>query len=308
VNGALFENLNKWNAEEKPIMSVTTKLTLSDNLPLTCSRSGTCCHGKTVRLNPWELACLAAAKGLTPRAFRDQYCDFGGIQLRFDGARGWRHQPACSQYVPDLGCSVHSGRPLACRLYPLGRQRQGEELHYMYQGSDFPCIEGCPEVLDLPRLSVAAYIDGQDLKRFEVAQDEYLEVMQDLADSAFALLLESGLAESGDRETLRLWREMGREEPEQLQDRLGSGWIDLLMIPELPDGLHDPIAFSRQHHDLLLLKVQESFGTLDNVVDFRKASGLLMGLALHLGRGLGADPVELAEHWIKTAKEHGALD
>jgi len=56
------------------------------------------------------------------------------------------------------------------------------------------------------------------------------------------------------------------------------------------------------------LKAQESFGTLDNITDFCKASELLMGLALHLGRGLGAHPAELAEHWIKTAKEHGALD
>jgi hypothetical protein len=157
-------------------------------------------------------------------------------------------------------------------------------------------------------LSVAAYIEGQAAKRFEVAQDEYLELMQNLADSAFALLLESGLAESGDRQTLRLWREMGREEPEQLQDRLGPEWIDLLMLPELTDGLNDPIAFSRRHHDLLLLKARESFGTLDNATDFCKASQLLMGLALHLGRGLGANPTELAEHWIKTAKEHGALD
>lgn len=289
-------------------MPATTRLALTDNLPLTCSRSGACCHGKTVRLNPWELACLAEAKGLTPRAFRDRYCDFGGIHLRFDGPPGWRQQPACSQYVPAFGCSVHGGRPLACRLYPLGRQRQSEELHYMYQGRDLPCREGCPEVLDLPQLSVAAYIEGQGAKRFEVAQDEYLELMQNLADSAFALLLESGLAESGDRQTLRLWREMGREEPEQLQDRLGPEWIDLLMLPELTDGLHDPIAFIRRHYDLLLLKAQESFGTPDNAADFRKASALLMGLALHLGRGLGANPAELAEHWITTAKEHGALD
>ena len=289
-------------------MSVTTKLTLTDELPLTCSRSGTCCHGKTVRLNPWELACLAEAKGLTPRAFRDQYCDLGGIQLLFDGAPGWRQQPACSQYVPDLGCSVHSGRPLACRLYPLGRQRQGEERYYLYQGSEFPCLEGCPEVLDLPRMSVAAYIEAQAAKRFEVAHDEYLELMQRLADSAFAFLLESGLAGSGDRQTLRLWREMGRARPEQLQDRLGPEWIDLLMIPVVADGLHDPTAFSHEHHDLLLLKAQGSFGALDKDTDLRKASVVMMGLALHLGRGLGADPAELAEHWIKTAKEHGALD
>jgi len=200
------------------------------------------------------------------------------------------------------------GAPIGLPVISACRQRQGVELHYMYQGSDLPCMEGCPEVLDLPQLSVAAYIERQATKRFEVAQDEYLELMQNLADSAFALLLESGLAESGDRQTLRLWREMGREAPEQLQDRLGPEWIDLLMLPELTDGLNDSTAFSRRHHDLLLLKAQESFGTLDNVTDFCKASELLMGLALHLGRGLGANPAELAEHWIKTAKEHGALD
>ncbi len=304
----VIRECEQMESEEKATMPVTTKLSLTDKLPLTCSRSGTCCHGKTVRLNPWELACMAEAKGLTARAFRDRYCNCGGIQLRFDGSPGWRQQPACSQYVPDIGCSVHLGRPLVCRLYPLGRQRQGEERHYMYQGSVFPCMEGCPEVLDLPRLSVAAYIEGQATKHFEVAQDEYLELMQTLADGAFALLLESGLAASGDRQTLRLWRAMGREEPAQLQDRLGPVWIDLLMLPELPAGLNDPTTFISQHHDLLLSTAQESFGTPDNAVDLCKASALLMGLALHLGRGLGAAPAELVEHWIKTAKEHGARD
>lgn len=289
-------------------MTITTRLTLSDILPLTCSRSGTCCHGKLVRLNPWELACVADAKGLTPREFRDLYCDFGGIHLRFDGAPGWREQSACSQYLPGFGCSVHSGRPLACRLYPLGRQRQGEELYYIYQGSKFPCLDGCPEVLDLPPSTVADYIEGQATERFEVAQDEYLELMQNLADSAFALLLESGLAESGDRQTLRLWADMGQEEPEHLQTRLGTEWIDLLMLPELTEELNDPIAFSRRHHDLLLSKAQETFGSLNNLNKLSKASALMMGLALHLGRGLGANPPELAKHWIKTAIEHGALD
>ena len=289
-------------------MSVTTKLTLTQKLPLTCSRSGTCCHAKTVRLNPWELACLAEAKGLTPKAFRDRYCDFGGIHLRFDGAPGWKQQAACSQYLPDFGCSVHLGRPLACRLYPLGRQRQGEKLYYIYQGTIFPCLDGCPEVLDLPQLSVAAYIKGQSTKRFEMAQDKYLELMQDIADVAFTLLLETGLAESGDKKTLRLWRKMGKEAPEQLAKRLGPEWVDRLMLPELTGGLNDPLAFAGQHYDLLLSKIQESFGTLDNLTDFSQASTLVMGLALHLGRGLGANPAELAEHWIKTAKEHGARD
>lgn len=289
-------------------MPVSTKLSLTDNLPLTCSRSGTCCHGKMVSLNPWELACLAKAKDLSPKQFRDRYCESGGIRLRFDGAPGWKELPACSMYKPDFGCSVHPGRPLVCRLYPLGRRKQEEKQHYIYQGREFPCLEGCPEVVDLPEMSVADYIAGQAAKSFEAAQDEYLEVMQNLADGAFVLLLESGLAESGDRETLRLWQKMGNEEPEQLADRLGPLWIDRLMLPDLADFLNDPAAFSLNHYDLLLSEAEESFSTLESLSSYSEASGLMMGLALHLGRSLGANPSELVEHWIKTAKKHGAQD
>ena len=212
---------------------VTTKLTIHDKLPLTCSRTGTCCHGKLVLLNPWELLSLAREKKITPREFRDRYCDFGGIRLRFDGEIGWKEQQACSQYIPNFGCSVHLGRPLSCRLYPLGRQIQSEQVHYMYQGSEFPCLEGCPEVSELPHLSVGEYLKGQLADAFEQAQDAYLDLMENLADIAFVLLLDTGLAQSGDRETLAQWRKMGNEFPEQLAATIGQEWIDCLMLPEI---------------------------------------------------------------------------
>jgi uncharacterized protein len=289
-------------------MPDTTNIALTDSLPLTCTRSGTCCHGKMVWLNPWELARLAKAKGLTPRVFRDRHCEFGGIRLRFDNPPGWKGLAACSQYVPECGCSVHAGRPLVCRLYPLGRKRRGKELNYIYQGSGFPCLDGCPEVRDLPHLTVADYLAGQDATASESAQDEYLELMQRLADGAFALLLESGLSASGDPLTLRLWRELGKDHPEHLAKRLGPEWIDRLTLPEINDGLDDPKAFSRRHHDMLQSQAQKSFGKLGDTARVREASGLMMGLALHLGRGLGANPDELAGHWIVTAKKHGARE
>jgi uncharacterized protein len=287
-------------------MSDSTKLTLTESQPLSCSRSGSCCFGKQVYINPWELACLAQAKELTPKEFRDQYCELGGIRLRFDGASSFKGMSACSQYIPDFGCSVHPGRPLVCRLYPLGRQKQNEKQHYMFQGQEFPCLADCPEVLDLPQMRVTDYIAGQATKNFELAQDEYLEIMQNLADAAFVLLLESGLAESGDRKTLNLWREMGSEEPELLTKRLGQEWINRLMLPALTDSLDDSKAFSQRHYDLLIAEAEESLNTLETLSDYSSASGLMMGLALHLGRSLGARPSELAEHWITTAKEYGA--
>ena len=72
---------------------------------------------------------------------------------------------------------MHLGRPLSCRLYPLGRQIQSEEIHYMFQGEEFPCLEGCPEVAELPLLSVEEYLNDQGTTKFEQAQDEYLELM-----------------------------------------------------------------------------------------------------------------------------------
>ncbi|WP_372745312.1 YkgJ family cysteine cluster protein [Lutibacter sp.] len=285
-----------------------TKLSTKSILPLTCSRSGTCCFGKAVMLNPWELIRFSKEKKITSREFRDLYCDFGGIQLRFNGKPDKKGQPACSQYINNFGCSVHQGRPLACRLYPLGRQIQFNKAHYIYQGDKFPCLNDCSEVLQLPKLTVEEYIKGQETADFEKAQDEYLLVMQNIADIGFELLLDSGLAESGDTKTLAVWREMGKELPELLAERIGKEWIDCLMIPNINDDVENPITFAKKHNDLLVLKAQEKFGSLQTLQELHEASVLIIGIALHLSRGLGADTQGISEHWIEIAKSHGALE
>lgn len=286
---------------------LTTKLHLQDKLPLTCSRTGTCCHGKAVWLNPWELHCLAREKKMTPRQFRDLYTEFGGIRLRFDGKVGYKDQQACSQYVDNFGCSVHLGRPLACRLYPLGRQIQSEEVHYMYEGNEFPCLEGCPVVSELPLLTVGEYLSGQETEHFEKAQDAYLDIMQNLADIAFELLLDTGLAQSGDKKTLANWRKMGNELPEELAARIGHEWLDALMLPEISE-IENSISFTQKHNELLQLKAQAQFGVLQTNQALHEASVLIMGVALHLARGLGADPKNLVEHWVDIAKANGAME
>lgn len=286
----------------------TTKLSTQSILPLTCSKAGTCCYGKAVMLNPWELTRFSKEKNITSREFRDLYCDFGGIQLRFNGKTDKNEQKACSQYLDNIGCSVHLGRPLACRLYPLGRQIQFNKAHYIYEGDKFPCLTDCAEVLELPKLSVGEYLKGQKVTLFETAQDEYLIVMQNIADVGFELLLDSGLAASGDRKTLRLWKEIGNELPEILAERIGKEWIDCLMIPEITNEIDNPSSFIHKHNDLLLLKAQKKFGSLQTNKELQEASVLMIGVALHLARGLGANTKEIAEHWIKTAKSYGAKE
>ncbi len=286
----------------------TTKLSTKSILPLTCSRAGTCCFGKAVMLNPWELFSLSKEKKITQREFRDLYCEFGGIRLRFDGKPDKKGQQACSQYLDNVGCSVHQGRPLACRLYPLGRQIQFDKAQYIYEGDTFPCLTDCAEVLKLPKLSVGEYLKGQEADTFEKAQDAYLIVMQNIADIAFELLLDSGLTESNDTKTLAVWREMSIEPPEVLAERIGKEWIDCLMIPSITDTTRNSITFTQKHNDILQLKAQEEFGKITTNQELQKGAVFIMGVALHLSRGLGADTKGIAEHWIETAKRYGATE
>ena len=286
----------------------TTKLRNQDILPLTCSRSGSCCFGKSVMLNPWEVFRFSKEKGISSREFRDQYCEFGGIRLRFDGNPDNNGQKACSQYIENTGCSVHKGRPLACRLYPLGRQVQFDKAHYIYEGKQFPCLTDCAEVLELPKLSVGDYLKGQKADLFEKALDEYLLVMQNIADIGFELLLDTGLAASGDTKTLALWRASGCETHELSAKRIGQEWVDCLMIPKITIDTENPVSFAKKHNELLLLKAQEQFGGIQTFKEIQEASSLLIAVALHLSRGLGADTKGISEHWIEIAKSHGAQE
>lgn len=286
----------------------TTKLTSKSILPLTCTRSGTCCFGKAVMLNPWEIVCFSKAKKITTREFRDLYCEFGGIQLRFDGKEDKKGKKSCSQYIPDFGCSVHEGRPLACRLYPLGRQIQFDKAQYIFEGTTFPCLTDCAEVLELPKMSVGDYLKGQKADLFEKAQEEYLKVMQNIADIGFELFLDSGLSESGDTKTLQIWRILGQESPDLLAIRIGKEWMDSLMIPEITDEIENPITFAQKQNDLLVLKAQEKFGSIKTLEELHKASVLMIALALLLSKSLGAEAKGIAEHWIETAKSFGGKE
>ncbi len=285
-----------------------TKLSIQDKLPLTCTRSGTCCHDKNVLINPWETVCLANEKKITPREFRDLYCDFGGIRLKFKGKPDSNGKQACDLYTDNFGCSVHLGRPLACRLFPLGRQIQNEEVNYIFEGKIFPCINGCPSVVDLPLVKVEEYLKQQKTIHFEAAQDAYLDIMQDIADIAFMLLLDTQLAESGETNTLKQWRILGNDEPEILAKKIGNEWLDYLTLPEIVDNWEDPIAFTQAHTNILHSKAQVKIDCLQTNLELHEASVLMMGIALFLAIGIGANKKELVELWIETAKNNGAKE
>ena len=181
-------------------------------------------------------------------------------------------------------------------------------MQYIHDGERFPCLTGCAEVVDLPHMTVAEYLDGQAVGPGQAAQDAYLELMLQLADGAFVLLLESGLAASGDQQTLRTWRELGRAHPKERAACIPAEWMDRLMLPNLDHLRDEPAAFAAAHHEQLQSAAQTTFANRATRNGLREASCLMMALALHLGRGLGSDVEQLADRWIVTAKKHGARE
>lgn len=283
-----------------------TRLILTDQLPLTCSRKGICCHGNQVFLNPWELASLAHQLQVDTVEFRKRYCDFFGFRLRFEGTENSLGKKACLLYQSEMGCTVHEGRPLACRLFPLGRQIQQENITYIFEGNDFPCNNGCSEVNFLPKLSVESYLKEQKTAHFETAQDAYLEVAQSIADIAFMLLLETGLAESNDTETLQEWLKLGNASPQKLAGKIGVEWLDLLTIPEIIFEKNNPTTFIEKHLELLQHEAQIHIDNMHDLQHFRTGAIQFMAMALLVAKSVGANPEELAELWIATAREYGA--
>ena len=79
-----------------------------------CNACGRCCRDKVIPLSPYDLIRITKAAGVTPGVARDRYTIRRGSILKFD--------QSCTA-LAGTSCTIHPGRPLACRLYPLGIER-----------------------------------------------------------------------------------------------------------------------------------------------------------------------------------------
>jgi Fe-S-cluster containining protein len=247
------------------------------------------------------LARLAAGRGLTARDFRDRCTVDGGIRLAFDGPPGWRGQAACSQYDPNAGCRAHAERPLACRLYPLGRERRGRQVRYLHEGRRFPCLDGCPGVRDLPAVSIRDYLAGQHTTDGEQAQDATLELAQDLGEAAFAILIDSGLIRVAGDQAIAAWRQVTALAPDARAQALPERWRDRLLIPDLAPDLSG-LDFTAAHAAAMQYAAQSEFATLPDVPSLIQASAWCIAMGLHLVQACGGDPGVIAQQWLDTAE------
>jgi Fe-S-cluster containining protein len=132
-----------------------------------CNACGLCCHNKVITLSPYDVMRLARAVAASTRETIERFTIRRGSILKFTDDGG------CAA-LEGSRCGVHRGRPLACRLYPLGLERIEES-----NGENFVTLE--PAVGSLGDYGidgdVNSFLEAQGVKPYLEANARYASLL-----------------------------------------------------------------------------------------------------------------------------------
>ena len=134
---------------------------------LQCNNSGyfQCCYFH------YELARICKAAGMS-------YEDLLDV-VDTDRAKGFPlvmlpRDPACHFWTA-TGCRIYEARPLACRLFPLGRVFENGRSHIV-----LPEVNRCSGLVPTPAKTIAAYLQEQDTALFITMADRWIEFVSEI--------------------------------------------------------------------------------------------------------------------------------
>ena len=139
-----------------------SRMTRSTPFAYSCSACSRCCQHYLIRVNPFETLMLARHLSMTTTEFIGRYVD-PGPSLK-------HRQSGFCMFLGEQGCTVHAARPLACRLYPLGRHVSGQGEEHFFRMKPHPETEG--RYSDTG--TVEDYLKAQGALAFIDATDRYL--------------------------------------------------------------------------------------------------------------------------------------
>lgn len=146
-----------------------------------CNACSRCCQHKVIQVNPYEVARLARHTGKTFAEFRAECTEDGKGAI----LRRTEDTDTCI-FLGEKGCSVHSNRPLVCRLYPLGRRASADGTETWLRVEPHPQTAGVYS----KNGTIGDYITAQGALPFMHAADAYAQWVRD----ATAFLEEHGIA------------------------------------------------------------------------------------------------------------------
>ncbi|MEZ5726595.1 MAG: YkgJ family cysteine cluster protein [Burkholderiaceae bacterium] len=143
----------------------------TDAFSYACKGCGGCCRNKRIAVTPYEVWRLSRACGIDTGEFLARHVEPDAPYLRVDEAG------ECV-FLREGRCSVHRDRPLVCRLYPLGRQRDEDGDETFWRLEPRP---GSPGVYGTDT-TVADYLAQQQVDELLHVVDRYQALYYHLFD------------------------------------------------------------------------------------------------------------------------------
>ncbi|MEW6598618.1 MAG: YkgJ family cysteine cluster protein [Pseudomonadota bacterium] len=215
-----------------------------------CRRCLRCCRHKRIQLNPYEVARLARARGLSTTELRARHTVEGrGVELA-QAANG-----DCVFLGPG-GCTVHPDRPLVCRLYPLGRFVGFDGQETFRRARPHPESAGVYH----DRSTIADFLADQQVEAFTAAADAYmawLAAAMARIEAATGLTPDQQLEHEGEDSDLTDMdaaiaahcQRFGLDKPADLEDRLRLH-LEILYASLPLDLTSNPLAEEGTSHAL----------------------------------------------------------
>ncbi|MCD6297338.1 MAG: YkgJ family cysteine cluster protein [Deltaproteobacteria bacterium] len=169
----------------EPAPSSEKCLDLKDTFAFSCHKDlacfNTCCRNKHLPLTPYDILRLKNALNLHSDEFLSRYTVYSldqdsGFPIISLGM-GDAPQKACPFVAPE-GCRVYNDRPMACRLFPLGRlsgidhgRMAKEEFYYLLD------IPGCLGFGEKKIRTVEEWRNNQGLLPYTEINDRMLDLV-----------------------------------------------------------------------------------------------------------------------------------
>jgi uncharacterized protein len=152
------------------------------NFSYVCNRCGLCCRDKVITLSPYDVIRIARAAAISTSAAVARYTLRRGSLLRF------LPNGRCAA-LEGPGCTIHPGRPLACRFYPLGLERAPGAGGLKYVES-FVRLEPAIGSLGIYAAAgtVAEFLDGQQVAPYLEAIARYHSLVGTSRDRVAAIV------------------------------------------------------------------------------------------------------------------------
>jgi len=153
---------------------------INDPVGLTCGAAGcdaNCCkNGPHIILNPYEISLICSASGLSYEDLldvveTDRVNGFPLVMLPRD--------PAC-HFWTEQGCRIYSNRPLACRLFPLGRVFDNGRSYFVMPGRNL-----CAGLAPSPTRTLGDYLREQDTETQIRMADRWIEFVTEMEQNGF---------------------------------------------------------------------------------------------------------------------------